>query len=551
MRSLASLAFPGVVTPRVFAERPTDDPATIAVVSTMSKPPQDASVFASWDRLERWAPVLFVVLAFLFWGGRTLWDTSEARYGQAAFEMLHSGNWLLPQLAGKPHLTKPAFAYWCMAAGMKLFGVNAWGARFFLSVAFLATIGVVWQLAKVMGFDRRESLAAALIYATSAVPFAAGHTLTTDGFLVLWETLGVLAAWQVWQGEAEHCALWRWVFWGAFGLAFLTKGPPGWLPFLAIGALLWRRRDAARPRLFAPSGFLLFVVVSFLWYGLIVWHHPNLVEYFLKDEVYERVFTTVHQRNAPFWIYPPILLAGVGPWLVLWPWLARRVWRYRPGQGQRLADWQLFLLLWVALPLVVFTISKSRMVFYVLPLFVPLSLALGRVLIDELLPRLSSRAGWRQAARGVVLLWVAMLIVFTGGLDTLSPNRSLRSAALAFNEALAREPGSPQVYWLWAGHQRYSLGFYMERVIYDTDTLVTPAKPVPPPKAGSAGQPSPFYVTTEQGLAVIMAKSPSWAPGARFRVLAKAQRYVLFAVTYPSLSSGPGRAGEPPVGRSL
>lgn len=98
-----------------------------------------------------------------------------------------------------------------------------------------------------MGFDPRKAAAAAMIYATAVITFGGGHTLTTDGFLVLFETIGVLAAWQVWRGARERQPLWRMIFWTAFGLAFLTKGPPGCLPLLVIPVFLRLRQGEPLP----------------------------------------------------------------------------------------------------------------------------------------------------------------------------------------------------------------------------------------------------------------------------------------------------------------
>jgi 4-amino-4-deoxy-L-arabinose transferase-like glycosyltransferase len=486
------------------------------------------------DRLVNLAPLLFLVLAFLFWGGRTLWDTSEARYGQAAFEMLHFGHWLVPSLAAEPHLTKPPLTYWLIGAGMKIFGVDAWGARFFLSLAFLATIMAVRELASTLGFDRRQASVAALIYATGAIPFAGGHTLTTDGFLVLWETLGMLAAWKVWCGEPARRPLWRLVFWVSFGLAFLTKGPPGWLPFLVIAVFLRARRKADRPRLASIAGIGAFLIVSLWWYVTMVWQNPHLFSYFMVGEVYDRIFTTVHHRVEPFWYYLPILGAGVGPWLMLWPWLGKRVWRSLADKGHHLADWQLFSLLWVVISLVIFTLSKSKMVFYVLPLFVPLSLGLARVFTDDFLPLALRISFWRHFGWGIALLWAVVLVVYTGGLDFLAPNRSMRPAAEVFARATAKLPQKPQIYWVWAGRQRYSLSFYMQQVIRDADE---PAAEGARETVPAGGKPS-LYVTEEKDLRAAEHNGRKEFPGGAPYVLARAQGYVLFAQKNPEQATG-------------
>lgn len=475
------------------------------------------------EKLAGWALPLFLVIAFLFWGARTLWDTSEARYGQAAFEMLRSGNWLVPTLGGAPHLTKPPLTYWLIELGLKLFGGNAWGARFFLSVAFFFTILAVRELAATMGFDRRQALAAALIYATGAIPFAAGHTLTTDGFLALWETIGVLAAWKIWRGAEGEIAVWRFVYWLAFALAFLTKGPPGWIPFLAIVAFILLRRDKTPERkLFSPLCFVFFLVVSFSWYLLIILRQHQMLGYFLEDEVYKRIFTTAFHRNAPFWIYLPVLLLGIGPWLVLWPWFFKRTWRYLVGNAGRLRDWPLFLVLWVALPLAIFTVAKSRLVFYVLPLFVPISLGMGRVLVSDLLPRLRQSARWRKYAKAVTVLWVVMLIFATTGLDLVAKGRSLRTAAEVFNQKIARLPEAGACYWIW-GWQPYSLAFYMHRTLKEIDSQQLKQKSRNAPL-------TPLFVTRYATFQRIIRKGDLKVEARRPLVLATSQGYVLFTM---------------------
>ncbi len=477
-----------------------------------------------WDKFAGWALPLFVILAFLFWGARTLWDTSEARYGQAAFEMLSSGNWLVPTLGNAPHLTKPPLTYWLTGLGLKLFGVNAWGARFFLSAAFFITILLVRELASTMGFDRRQSLAAALIYATAAIPFAAGHTLTTDGYLVLWETLGVLAVWKIWRGDEKGISTWRFLFWLAFALAFLTKGPPGWLPLLAIAVFHFLRRNKLEGRrIFSPLSFIIFLLVSFSWYGFIILRQHQMLGYFLEDEVYRRIFTSTHHRNAPFWIYLPVLLIGVGPWLILWPWLFKRAWRYLTVKADRFHDWQFFLILWVALPLAVFTIAKSRLVFYVLPLFVPIALGMGPVLVGDLLPRLRVSARWRRSTMVISIVWGAILILSTTSLDLVAKDRSLRSAAAIFNEKIARMPGSHPCFWVW-GSQPYSLPFYMHRILRDADSLT------PEPDGAYSGLTTPLYIGKYAIFQRLSRQGHLTEGKRRALVLAVSQGCVLFAL---------------------
>jgi len=213
--------------------------------------------------------MVVLLVCFLFWGMRPLWEPDEGRYVATAREMVLAGDWLTPRLHGQPHLTKPPLTYWMTASGIWIFGMNAWGARFFLSAAFFLASVSTMGIARTWGLTNRQSFISGLVFSTSLFPFVCGHVLTTDMFLLAWETLGVLCAWRTWGGKGRTC-LWRTGFWIAFGMAFLTKGPPGWLPLLVIllyGMIMksqGRRRTEAG--LWSWYGFIMMMLISFGWF---------------------------------------------------------------------------------------------------------------------------------------------------------------------------------------------------------------------------------------------------------------------------------------------
>jgi 4-amino-4-deoxy-L-arabinose transferase len=71
-------------------------------------------------------PALALVLTC---GALGLMEPTDARYAEIGREMVASGDWLIPRLNGVTHLDKPPVAYWSAAAGMRVLGVNAAGAR--------------------------------------------------------------------------------------------------------------------------------------------------------------------------------------------------------------------------------------------------------------------------------------------------------------------------------------------------------------------------------------------------------------------------------------
>ncbi len=333
-----------------------------------------------WQRHRNlmWAAVLTGLFLVSFAGNmnRGLLETTEGRYAECAREMLETGNFLEPSLDYTPHWTKPPMAYWSMAAGMVLAGASEPGARMGNAVAFvctgLLTAWLAWRL-----WGQLAGMAALAVYATSVLPVLGGTFLSTDMLLTFWETLAV-ACYLLWANSPRTSRTLLAVMWAVFGLAFLTKGPPGLLPLLAIIPWhVWRFRDG---RLFHPGGLALFALLGLGWFGFIIWKHPDLLSYYVREEFVGRVATDAFNRNPqwykPLVIYGPVLFLGQ----IHWAWLAqspKKAWLALPRELRS------FLGLWAGLPLIVFCVAKSRLPLYVLPLSIPLTLFIAHGLAQH------------------------------------------------------------------------------------------------------------------------------------------------------------------------
>ena len=335
-----------------------------------------------------WLAALLVLMAFAFQGSRGIFEPDEGRYTATGLNMLASGDWLVPTVDGEhPHLTKPPITYWAIAASVGALGRNEWAARLPGALAFVGT-GLL-----VLGLGRRlcpgKPWLPAAIWALSLAPVIGANIVSTDALLVLFETAAMFAFVEAWRSDGAARRRWLAAMWTGWGLAFMTKGPPGLLPLLAMVVML-AIHDRARLRgLFTLPGLALFAVTGLTWYGLVVWQEPGRLAYFLGYEVYDRVFTAEHNRNAQWYgaieIYLPILALGALPWSVLALRAAggpRAAWR---RLRERLAAHDVetrLLAYWFLLPLLVFCLARSRLQLYVLPLFVPLALVMARTLAD-------------------------------------------------------------------------------------------------------------------------------------------------------------------------
>lgn len=326
-----------------------------------------------------------LIVAFGLMGSRGIWDPDEGRYTNVALNMLDSGNWVDPRRNDDVgHWTKPPLTYWTLAASMGLFGRNPWAARLPVALAFLASVALTWRLARRLA-PGAEAVAA-LAFATMLLPALAAQLITTDFLLTALEALALTAYAEGRFSVAGPRMRWWLAMWAAFGLAFLTKGPPALLPLVAILVFEWLvpPRAPDRGRLIASA--IAFLVVAVPWYAAVSVRHPGLLQYYLSAEVVGRVASDRFGRNGEWYgwavVYVPTLLIGALPWsatLVRWArTLPAKARGWRVGT-ERLADAEeLLLSLWVIVPLLVFCVARSRLPLYFLPLFVPIALLIAR-----------------------------------------------------------------------------------------------------------------------------------------------------------------------------
>ncbi|HVP09035.1 MAG TPA: glycosyltransferase family 39 protein [Burkholderiales bacterium] len=387
------------------------------------------------------AILALLALALAFQGSRGLWEPDEGRYAGIASHMLSSGDFIHPAFNDElRHYAKPPLTYWSIAAGIAALGANEWGARLANALAFAATVLLVLALGRT--WTPRRPWLAPLVYASFAMPYSASNALTPDTLLTLFETLGVLGFVRHREALARGARSGaRLLMWLGFGLAFLTKGPPGLLPLLAILVFCalekgWR----GIAQLASTGGLALFAAVGLGWFALVVATEPGLVTYFLHDEVVNRIFTGAHHRNSAWYgaikVYVPTLLLGSLPW----SWIllraaisAPRTALSRDWWRRKLRDdpWPAFLAVWLLLPLAVFFLSRSRLPLYVLPLFPPLALLIARGLEH-----------WRPSRLTLALIacWLAGLVGLRAAAAHYSTDSDSRRLAQAI---LARQSPAP------------------------------------------------------------------------------------------------------------
>ncbi len=318
--------------------------------------------------------ILIFVLAGTMLATSNLWgvvETSEARYAEISREMLLSGDWLHPTLLKIHHYHKPPITYWITAVAYSVFGVNAFAARFFLIAAYCAQVVIIFNLAKLLFKNELTSYYAAVIYATLPLVLISVRALTTDAYLNLFVLLS-LFAWVKFLNSQKVSFFY--VFCLSLGLGFMTKGPVIFIiPALAIVGS-WNLLP--RPPLnflLVLVGLSIFVVVGFWWFGYLINENSVFGDYFFFHHLVDRVaHAEVFSRKEPWYYYLPIIPLVTIPWIAVF---IKQSFAKNKQEDDPIA--RRVLIWWFILPLIIFSISSSKLVLYILPLAIGFSLVAG------------------------------------------------------------------------------------------------------------------------------------------------------------------------------
>ncbi len=319
------------------------------------------------------------VLFFAGLGRLPLLEPDEGRNAEVAREMLATGDWITPHFNTLVYLDKPVVFFWMVATSFRLAGINEWAARLPSAVMALATMALVCFLARRM-FGDEVGWRAALIFATAPLVLAYSRVVIFDMTLAFLVTVAIVSYWQALTSDFQR-PVFDLLFFVALGLAAITKGPVGFLlPILTVLAFQVVVGRLGGPKRFRwGTGLIIFLAVALPWFVAVCIRHPDFLRYALWQESLRRFATTSTRRSGNFLYYLPVYLAGYFPWsfFLLYAGLARlRLWRELRVPSQRSVA---FLVSWVAVIFIFFTISQSKLPGYFLPAIVPLSILTAKV----------------------------------------------------------------------------------------------------------------------------------------------------------------------------
>lgn len=385
----------------------------LRAVSSAPGPPRGASTIATVG----WTLVILAALYvgyFSHLGGLGFVGPDEPRYAWVAREMVETGDWVTPRLYGKPWFEKPVLYYWGAAVAFKLFGVSEAAARLPSAIsALLATIALAWLAWRKYGAETARFLL--MMLPTTIAMIAFSHAAAPDMLFTAMLTVAMAAAIVV-VGPKELPASTRptsharetraaiFAFGFFLGAATLAKGPAA-IILTGGAASLWvlttqRWRDALR--LAHPIAIGAFWVTALPWYVLCAFRNPDFLRVFILEHNFARFLTPLFQHEQPFWFFVPVILLGAFPWTLAFALAGRDIFRrWRAGAIFQSSLW--FVGCWAIVPIIFFSLSKSKLPGYVLPSFPALVYLLSRSVCQANSNKLLS-ARWLVFAQAVMFV---------------------------------------------------------------------------------------------------------------------------------------------------
>ncbi|MBE1281755.1 MAG: phospholipid carrier-dependent glycosyltransferase [Rhodobacteraceae bacterium] len=377
--------------------------------------------------------------------------------------MVETQDWITPQFQyGVPFWGKPPLHTWLSAAGMEIFGVNAFGAR---ALILVCAIAILWMLFVFVRDElgRNAALVSLVILSSSLLFFGAAAFVMTDLAMTLGIVITMVSVWRVLNNLGDKNLNGLLVFAGLV-IGLLAKGPVAvvlcGIPLVLWGLFTRRWRDYGK--LPWIRGFALLLVLAAPWYIAAEIKTPGFLNYFIIGEHYERfiipdwqgdLYGNGHERpKGAIWM--DWVLAFL-PWSLAF---VPMLFKPRAIQGAFENDttgWRLYLLMWAISPMILFTPAANILAAYTLP-----GLPAAAILLVCLYCDLWGRVPGKPVRLAVASF--TSLIIVVGATYAVLAKTAPHSINLRSERELVakRDELAPQLPLYYFGNRSYSAEFY-------------------------------------------------------------------------------------------
>jgi 4-amino-4-deoxy-L-arabinose transferase-like glycosyltransferase len=345
------------------------------------------------DRLQHKTAIIYILTFIVLLAGAgynvfyhleafPIYSWDEARHGVSAYEMLKKGNFIVNTYRGHTDYwnLKPPLSFWAIMAGYKLVGYNALGLRFSSAIFSLLTIIMV-AFFVFKKYGKLASILTTLVLST-CTQYLINHSSRTgdaDSLYVFLFSIAILSLMQFNQNKK-----WLYVSGLAFAFAFLTKSWHSGNIVMIIGLYLLLTGQYKRLSLKNWLLLLLSMILPILVWGAFRYQYDGL-EFFkgmIMYDLLQRSGTSIEGHVGGILYYLGILLRFFRYWLFILCFLVvsglfKKDFQFKKLITSEKKDAMIGIILWALIPFLIFTIAKTKIRWYILPIYPALSIILG------------------------------------------------------------------------------------------------------------------------------------------------------------------------------
>jgi 4-amino-4-deoxy-L-arabinose transferase-like glycosyltransferase len=427
-------------------------------------------------KLNKYVGILILLSVALFFfklGSFSLYDAAETTYGEFIKQIRLTGDWITMHYNGEIIFDKPPLYFWLATIATFIFGLNEFAIRFWAAICGVLTVVTTFYVGKSF-YNEKVGFFSGMIVMTAFQFLIQSRIAELDILLTLLMTLAILLFWQGYHTKKKH---FFWLFYFAMALATLVKGLIGIaIPVFAIFLFLLFRKELNRVwEMQIPAGIIITALVASPWY-LAEWHlHGQaFVDFALGFLFLSRFKGVVAGHPGPWYYYFFALLIGFAPWSHFLPYALKRTWKNKLGKPELLS------LCFIIPVFIVFSIAKTKLPNYVLPLYPILAIMVGKLWYD-FLGRSQKKMHRGMAIAQILLLVIVVLIIIgfiiVGTSNYSGPYQEEIPKLLFLAGALA--VGSFNSIFLFFFFRKYEISFYAIPAMVFVITLILTIQTLP------------------------------------------------------------------------
>jgi 4-amino-4-deoxy-L-arabinose transferase len=300
-----------------------------------------------------------------------------------------------------------------------LFGENAFAVRFPSAAATGLSAFMVFLLIRRFSGGVTAATQAALIFLTSFIVFGIGTFNILDSMLAMFVTASMASFFFAHNADSLKKNVFLLLFGVFCALAFLTKGFLAFaIPVVAIVPfMIWEGRFKSLFIIgWLPIIAAILVVIP--WAVMVHFKAPDFWNFFVFNEHIKRFLSSGAQHHESFWYYIYLFPAAALPWTCLFP--AAILGLKKTGIKTSMTR---FAICWFFFPFLFFSVSKGKILTYILPCFPPFAMLMSiglKKYFETDGKKLFSVAVWSLAVLAVIIA-VALIGVQNIGFKGFKP----------------------------------------------------------------------------------------------------------------------------------